>query len=134
MNSNVAAQNVPVLAWDGAVAYPRDIRKFVRFAWALEVTAAVAVNAVFNIQSAPPSAGNPCVPGAWIPVPEISICDIPAIPGPQASVTIPAGTPIGTICTGTIPCRPNAFVRLQGGGGTVASIRGAMVLSGPIAP
>lgn len=132
MNSNVAAQNVPVIAWDGAAAVPRDIRKFIRFAWAFEVTAAIVADAIFNIESAPPSAGDPCVPGAWTPVPEISICDIPAIPGPQAKVTIPAGTPIGTICTGTIPCRPNAFVRLQPGTGTVASVKAAMVLSGPL--
>lgn len=132
MNSNVAAQNVPVIAWDGAVAYPRDIRKYVRFAWSFEVTAAIAVNAVFNIQSAPPNAGNHCAPGAFVPVPEISICDSPAVAGPQATVTIPAGTPIGTICTGTIPCRPNAFVRLAAASGTVASVKSAMVLSGPM--
>src|SRR5262245_61081838 len=101
MNSNVALQNLPLLAWDGAAAVPRDIRRFVRFAWAFEVTAAIAADAVFNVQSAPPSAGDNCVPGAWVPVPEVSICDDPAVPGPQAAFTIPAGTPIGSVCTGT---------------------------------
>lgn len=132
MNSNVAMQNNGLLAWDGAAAYPRDIRRHIRFAWTFEVTAAIAADAVFNIEAAPVSDADPCAPGAFAPVPEVPICDIPAVPAPQAQVIIPAGTPIGTVCSGTIPCRPNAFVRLTGASGTVASVRAVMILNGPM--
>lgn len=131
MNSNVAIQNEGVVAWNGLASFPRDIRKHTRFAWSFEVTAAIAVDAVFNIQSAPPSDADPCVPGVFVPVPEISICDNIAVPGPQATVTIPAGTPIGTICSGTIPCRPDAFVQLTAASGTTASVTAVMVRQGP---
>lgn len=133
MNSNVAMQHVGTVAWDGTAAYPGDIRKFTRFAWSFEVTAAIVADAVFNVQSAPPSDSDPCVPGTFIPVPEISVCEAPfAIPGPQAQITIPADTPVGSICSGTIPCRPNAFVRLASVSGTVASIRGVLIRQGPL--
>lgn len=132
MNNNVAAQNVGTIAWDGTTAFPGDIRKFTRFAWSFEVTAAIAADAVFNIESAPVSPTDNCAPGAFAPVEEISICDIPAVPGPQATITIPAGTPIGSICSGTIPCVPNPFVRLASGSGTVASVKGVLVRQGPV--
>src|SRR5262245_35000763 len=99
MNSNVAMQNIGVLAWDGAAAYPRDIRQYIRFAWTFEVTAAVAADAVFNIEAAPPSAADPCLPGTFVAVPEVAICDRPAVPAAQATVTIPANTAIGTVCS-----------------------------------
>lgn len=131
MNNNVAIQNVGTIAWDGAAAFPADIRRFTRFAWAFEVTAAITADAVFNVESAPPSPTDNCAPGVFAPVEEVSICDIPAVPGPQATITIPAGTPVGSICSGTIPCVPNAFVRLAGAGGTVASVKGVLVRQGP---
>lgn len=112
MNSNVGIQNVGTVAWDGTASFAADIRKFVRFGWSFEVTVDLAADAVFNVQAAPPSDADPCVPGAFAAVPEVAICDIPAEPAAQATITLPAGTPAGTICAGTIPCRPNAFVRL----------------------
>lgn len=132
MNNNVAIQNEGAVSWTGAVMIPRDIRKHTRFAWSFEVFGVIAADAVFNIEAAPPSAGDPCVPGAFVAVPEVSICDLPAVPGPQATVTIPAGTPVGTICSGTIPCRPNAFVRLNPASGTVANVRAVLIRSGPM--
>lgn len=132
MNSNVAIQNVGAISWDGTTSFPRDIRKYTRFAWSFEVTADLAADAVFNIEAAPPSAADPCVPGAFAPVPEVSICDIPAEPGPQATVTIPSGTLAGTICSGTIPCRPNAFVRLTPVSGPTASVKAVLVRQGPM--
>lgn len=132
MNSLVTIQNVGTISWDGTAMTPTDIRKFVRFSWSFEVVTDIAVDAVFNIESAPPSEEDPCVPGAWSPVPEIAICDVPAEPGPQATVTIPAGTPAGTVCAGTIPCRPDAFVRLNPASGDTANVRAVIVRQGPM--
>lgn len=133
VQSNIAIGTTGTVAWDGTNSFAADIRKHLRFAWSFEVTAAIAVDAVFNVQAAPPSAGNPCVPGAFVAVPEVSICDNIAQPGPQATVTIPAGTPIGTICGGTIPCRPDAFVRLASASGTTASVKAVLLRQGPVA-
>ena len=132
MNSNPGIQNPAVIAWDGTTSYPRDIRKFVHFGWTFEATADITTDAVFNIQSAPPSVADHCVPGAFVPVPEVSICSIPATPGPQATVTIPAGTKKGTVCAGTIPCRPNAFVQLVAASGDTAKIHAVQNLQGPM--
>ena len=132
MNTNVGIQNVATVAWTGAAARAVDIRKFVRFGWVFEVTGAIAADAVFKVQAAPPSDADPCVPGTFVDVAEISICDRPAVPGPAAQVTIPAGTPIGTICAGTIPCRPDAFVRLASVSGTVANVLATIVRQGPM--
>jgi hypothetical protein len=46
-------------------------------------------------------------------------------------VTIPAGTPVGTVCTFTIPCRPDRFVSIAGVSGDTADVAIQMVLSGP---
>lgn len=132
MNSNVGIQNEGTIAWNGTTSFARDIRKHVRFGWSFEVVTAIAVDAVFNIQSAPPSDADNCVPGAFVPVPEISICDRPAVAAEQATVIIPAGTPAGTICAGTIPCRPDAFVRLVPASGDTANVRAVMVRQGPM--
>jgi hypothetical protein len=132
MQSNVGIQNQGVIVWDGAASYPRDITKHVRFGFVFEIVTTLAADTIFNVQAAPESAADPCLPGTFVPVPEISICDIPAVAGPQASVFLPAGTLAGTICAGTIPCRPNKFVQLVGGGGDVANVRIVMVRQGPI--
>jgi hypothetical protein len=131
VQSNIAVGTVGTVAWDGTTARPMDIRKHIRFGWSFEVIGAIAVDAVFNIRSAPPSAEDPCVPGAFAAVPEVSICDSPAEPSAQATVTIPAGTPIGTICGGTIPCRPNAFVQLVSASGTTANVLVVGLRQGP---
>ena len=131
VQSLVTAQHEGVIAWDGTTSYPRDIRHFVRFGFSFEVVAAIAVDAVFNIEAAPASAADNCAPGTFAPVPEVSICDSPAEPGPQATITIPAGTPVGSICRGTIPCRPNAFIRITPVSGDTADVRAVMVRSGP---
>lgn len=128
---NIGIGTTGTIAWDGTTAFPMDIRKHIRFGWSIEVTGAIAADAVFNIQSAPPSDANPCVAGTWVAVPEVSICDFPAVPGAQAKITIPAGTPVGTICSGTIPCRPNAFVRLVSSAGTTANVKVVALRQGP---
>lgn len=133
---NTASQNAGYPAWDGLAATPIDIRHHVHFSFTFHVTAAIAADAVFNVQSAPPSAGDPCVPGAFVPVPEVLTCvdGFAAVPGAQASITIPAGTPVGSVCVAALPCRPDAFVRLASGGGDVANVKVIAVLSGPRGP
>lgn len=131
MNFNVGARNPGLIAWNGTASFARKITGFMAFGFTFETVAAIAVDAVFNIEAAPPSDADPCVPGAFVPVPEISICDRPAEAGPQATVTIPAGTPAGTICAGTIPCVPDVFIRLTAVSGDTANVRAVLVLDGP---
>ena len=131
VQSNPAIQNVPMVAWDGAAARPGDVRNFVRFGWSFEVIAPIAVDAVFRVQSAPPSAADPCVPDVFTDVDEVATCQGEAVGGLFAEVTIPAGTPVGSICSGTIPCRPNAFVRLNSLSGTTASVLAILLRQGP---
>lgn len=132
MNHNVGRQHPGVIAWDGTAGTPRDIRKFNYFGFVFEVTAAIAADAVFNIVYHNADPADDCVPeAASNPVAEIALCDGAAQPADQAQVTIPAGTPVGTVCSGTIPCRPGAFVALEEESGDVANVRAVMVLSGP---
>jgi hypothetical protein len=130
VQKNWAIQNQPRVAWTGAANRPIDIRKFVGFAFAFEVTTDLTADAVFAIESAPPSLADHCVPGAFTSVPEIANCTGEAV-GTVSQVTIPNGTKAGTVCTGTIPCRPNAFVRLVAVSGPTNNVLAAAVLSGP---
>jgi hypothetical protein len=135
MNSNPGIQNVASIAWDGTTYRAADIRKFVRFGWSFEVIAALAADQVFKVQTAPPSDADPCVPGTWEDVPEISICQGPVVAGTDAQFTIPAGTPVGTICSGTIPCRGLGFVRLQPVvAAEAADLRIILIRQGPMSP
>lgn len=130
MNRNYAIQNQPRVVWDGTTARSIDIRKHVGFAFSFEVTTTLAADAVFNVQAAPPSDANTCNPGTFAAVPEVANCEGGAV-GSQATVTIPSGTEAGTICTATIPCRPDAFVRLASASGPTNNVLVAAVLSGP---
>lgn len=131
MNSNPGIQNVGTVAWSGTTAYDADIRKFVRFGWVFEVATTLVADTIFKVQAAPPSDADACAAGVFADVPEISICDKIAAPGPAAQITLPAGTPAGTICSGTIPCRPNAFVRLAAVSGNTSSVRAVLIRQGP---
>lgn len=131
MNSNPGIQNNATVAWDGTTYRPGDISKHVNFGWSFEVIAALAADVVFTVQSAPPSAGDPCVPGAFANVPRVAICMSPLVAG-TASFTIPAGTPVGTVCAGTIPCRPDKFVRLQSASAEAADVRAVLIRQGPM--
>lgn len=132
MLTNVGMQNRGLVAWNGAASIPRDIRRYVNFGFTFEVTAALAADTILKVQAHDPDPADNCAPGPGRDVPEISICDVPAVPGPSSQFVIPAGTPIGTICAGTIPCRPAAFVSLAGVSGDVADVLGTIVLSGPM--
>ena len=132
MNSNPAIQNVVSRAWDGSAAYAAEVRKFSDFGFSFEVIATITTDAVFKVQAAPVSAGNACNPGTFADVEAIPTCAGEALAdGELAQIVIPAGTPIGTICSGTIPCRA-AFVRLASVSGTVASVLASHVRQGPL--
>lgn len=134
MNHNVGMQHLPLAAWTGTAAIPRDITKWNYFGFSLEATAAITTDAVFKFQAAPGTDADPCVPGTFVDVKEIPLCDKNVTADDTATVTIPAGTPAGQVCTFTIPCRPNKFVQLvpvATGAGDVAKLRGSIVLSGP---
>jgi hypothetical protein len=120
-----------LIAWDGTTSYFRDISGFVSFGFVFETRTAIATDAVFNIQYANASDADPCLPDTFQPVEEISICDRPANPGPQATVTIPAGTLAGTICAGTIPCKPGKFILLVSASGDTANVLATMSFYGP---
>jgi len=131
VQSNPAIQNVPSIAWDGTAAFSTDIRPFIRFGWSFQIAGAIAVNAVFRVQAAPPSLVNNCLPGTCVAVLAPPMCDENLLPGALATVTIPAGTPIGSICSATIPCRPDAFVRLAAVSGSPVNVRAILIRQGP---
>jgi hypothetical protein len=135
MNTNVAIQNSGVLAWTGinaaALSPAIDIRQHIQFAFTFKVLVDIAVAAVFEFQAAPPSSGDPCVPGAFVAVPEVPICSDPAVPDAFSRVTIPVGTKAGAMCTVALPCRPNAFVKVISVSGDTSAVQAVMTLSGP---
>lgn len=134
MLGNPAIQNVVSRAWDGAAAYPADVRDFVSFAWSFEVVTTIAADAVFKVESAPKSDADPCVPGAFEDVEAIATCSGEAVPaGTLAEIRIPAGTLAGSLCSGTIPCRPGQFLRLSPVSGDTANVVAFMLRHGPIA-
>src|SRR4029079_2040206 len=103
MNLNHAIQHPSRVLWDGAAGAAIDIRKFNDFDFTFEAVQAIANDTIFNVMSAPPSDVDPCIPGAWEPVPEVLTClagfGIAVFPEPQATILIPAGTPAGSLCT-----------------------------------
>lgn len=130
VQKNWAIQNQPRVAWDGEASFPLDIRKHVGFAFSFEIATALTQDTVFEIQAAPPSVADNCVPGAFVAVPEIANCE-GAEGAANSRITLLAGTPARTICSGTIPCRPDAFVQIVAVSGQTAQVRVAAVLSGP---
>jgi hypothetical protein len=133
MNINVASQNNGILAFSGAAAASPaiDIRNHIHFGFTFHVTAAIAANAVFKVQAAPPSPADHCVAGTFVEIPEVLVCSSNAVPAALSQITIPAGTPIGSICTATLPCRPDAFIKVLPVSGTTASVEVVAILGGP---
>lgn len=134
MNHNNAIQNVASRAWAGSTAYPADMSEFVYHAFAFEVIADIGVDAVFKVQSAPASAGDPCVPGTFTDIDATPTCmgELFA-PGTDETITIPAGTPVGSLCSAAIPCRQK-FVRLAAVSGETGDVLAYHVRSGPKGP
>jgi hypothetical protein len=131
MNLNGASQNQGVVAWDGTAAAPIDIRRHNFYSFTFQVTADLAADAVFHVQSAPPSDADPCLPGTFADVPEVLTCVAAwgVTPSNQSGFIVPNGTKKGAICTAALPCRPDAFVQLVATAG--ATVRAVAVLSGP---
>ena len=133
MNINYGIQHSSKLAWSGTAAAPIDIRRHVGFSFSFETTAALAADTIFHVESAPPSDVDPCLPGTFVPVPEVLTCvaGFGAVPGPSASIVLPAGTPKGAHCTATLPCKPDAFIRLVAVSGGTATTIVTVGLHGP---
>lgn len=112
MNYNVGAENPSAVAWDGTTATERKIDGFMSYSIVVEVTDVIAVDAVFNLQMAKPSAANPCIAGTFEDVPQPVVCgEVPADEA-RTLITIPAGTPVGSLCSFTPHCSPASFVKL----------------------
>ena len=131
---NIAIGTVGTVAWDGATSRPMDIRKHLRFGWSFEVIVDLAVDTVFRVESAPPSEADPCVPGPFESVMEVPTCTGLPLETDIATVTLLAGTPAGTVCGGTIPCRPDAFVRLVAQSGNTDRVLIVHLRQGPMTP
>lgn len=132
MNSNPGIQNTATIGWDGTASRPMDVRKYVRFGWSFEVIAALAADTIFKVQAAPPSEADNCVPGAFTDVEAVPVCMAPIAAGTLATFTLPAGTAVGTVCSGTIPCTPNAFVQIVPVSGDTADVRVVNLRQGPM--
>jgi len=138
VNINTASQNQGVLAWRAITAVnlnpPIDIRQHNNFSFTFHVIADIVAAAVFEFASAPPDPANPCVP--LLPqtkVKEVLTCAAPwgVVATDDATLTIPAGTKAGTICTGTLPCRPDAFIQVEPASGDTGKVQVTAILSGP---
>lgn len=138
MNINVAAQNQGVLAWraitETNLSPAIDLRHHVNFGFTFHVIADITADAVFEFASAPPDPANPCAP--LLPqtkVKEVLTCIAPwgTVATDDASLTIPAGTKAGTICTATLPCKPDAFIQVEPASGDTGKVEVIAVLGGP---
>jgi hypothetical protein len=130
---NYGLQNQAQTAFLAAAAAspPVDIRGYVGFSFTANVHAAIAADAIFNVQAAPPSDADPCLPGTFVDVPEVPICAVPAQPAAMSHFTIPAGTPPGSRCSIFMPCKPDAFIQVLPVSGTTASVEIVVGLHGP---
>jgi hypothetical protein len=137
MNINVASQNQGVVAWAAGATNinpPIDLRHHVHFGFTFHVTADVATDAVFEFASAPPDPANPCVP--LLPqtkVKEVFTCTSSwgAIATDDAKIVIPAGTKKGSICSATLPCKPDAFLQVEPSTGDTGNVEVVAILGGP---
>lgn len=131
MNHNVGMQHPALLAWSGTASFPRDITRHNYFGFTAEITDDLATDTIFQIRAHDGSEGDPCVPGAPFNVKEIPLCDRNVTADTDAQVTFPAGTPAGTMCSFTIPCRPARYVSIAPVSGDSADVRIVLTLSGP---
>jgi hypothetical protein len=138
MNLNTASQNQGVVAWRAITAVnlnpPIDVRRHNHFAFTFHVVADILVDAVFEFASAPPDPADPCIP--LLPqtkVKETITCSASwgAVATDDASLTIPAGTKAGAVCTATLPCKPDAFIQVEPAAGDTGKIEVVAILSGP---
>jgi len=138
MNINTASQHQGVLAWRAITAVnlspPIDLRHHVNFAFTFHVVADIVADAVFEFVAAPPDPADPCVPLLpQHPVEEVLTCRASwgVVPAGETNVTIPAGTKAGSVCTATLPCKPDAFIQVEPVSGDTGKIEVVATLSGP---
>jgi hypothetical protein len=134
MNINTASQNAGVVAWDGLAVHPVHIRNYNNFSFSFLATADIVADAVFEMQAAPASPADPCLPGTFVDVPEVQTCVAafhPVTPAAKTTITIPAGTKKGAQCSAAPPCRSGAFLQLKVGSGDTAKVLATAILSGP---
>lgn len=133
MNFNYSIQNAGAVAWNGTAAVPVDIRPYIGFSFSFQVLADIAADTKFNIQAAPPSDADACLPGAFADIEEVLTCVAGGWvqPGPKSEITIPAGTKKGSLCSASLPCRPGAFIQAVGAGAGAAAIMVVVTLHGP---
>jgi hypothetical protein len=137
MQMNTATQHQGIIAWAAAAVVPAppiDLRRHVGFSFTFHVKAEILVDAVFEFAAAPADPADPCVPL----LPQYKVKEVITCTGPwgvvstdDASVTIPVGTPVGSICTATLPCKPDAFLQLEPATGDTCKIDVVVTLSGP---
>lgn len=137
MNFNTASQHQGVIAWRAVTASnlnpPVDLRHHNSFGFTFHVTADITADAKFELVAAPPSDADPCVPGQQHPVEEVISCAGPwgITPNAKSEVIIPVGTKAGSICTATLPCKPDAFIQIEAVSGDTGKIEVVITLSGP---
>ena len=137
MLMNTAAQHQGIVIWSAVPtnpAPPIDLRRHAGFSFTFHVKADILVDAVFEFAAAPADPANPCAP--LLPqykVQEVLTCTASwgAVPMGDTAVIIPAGTPAGSICTATLPCKPDAFIQLEPASGDTGKIEVVVTLSGP---
>lgn len=131
MNHNIGMQHPGLLVWTGTAAIPREIAKFNYFGFVFEVFTTLTADAVFEFRQHQRSSGDPCVPAAGTPVFEVPLCDPAITAQDEARITFPSGTPAGTICAVSLPCRSAPFISVASISGDTANIRAVLVLGGP---
>ena len=133
MNRNVGIQNQGLIIWDGANNYARDIRRHTDFGFVFEVRGDLGADTIFKVMAHDPDPTDICAAGPAYEVPEVPICQHPAyVPADTTDILLPAGTPAGSICSATIPCRPAAFVSLSPVGGSTSNVIATIILTGPM--
>jgi hypothetical protein len=137
MNLNIASQHQGLIAWSalaGPVNPGIDIRQHNGFSFTFNVDSDITADAVFEVRSAPPLPTDNCMGDVAnaSDIPEVMMCAMPGqIAAPKSQIIIPTGTKAGTVCTATIPCRPDAFVKVFAVSGDTGRITVIAVLSGP---
>jgi|KBSMisStaDraftv2_1062788.scaffolds.fasta_scaffold2295811_1 hypothetical protein len=137
MNLNIASQHQGLIAWSalaGPVNPGIDIRQHNGFSFTFNVDSDITADAVFEVRSAPPLPTDNCMGDVAnaSDIPEVMMCAMPGqIAAPKSQIIFPVGTKAGTVCTATIPCRPDAFVKVFAVSGDTGRITVIAVLSGP---
>lgn len=131
MINNPGIQTPGVIGWDGTAAYPRRINDYVDFGFVFEVKQDLTADAVFAVQFAPASTTDDCVPGTFTDALDNAVCAGPDFdPSGPALITLKSGTPAGSVCSATVPCRGGKFVQLRHVSGG-ANVRAVILTQGP---